>query len=171
MNSKTEKKTPSWHVFYTASRQEKKCEISLAVDGHTVFLPLSEQMRQWSDRKKKIKVPLFPGYIFVKILSSEVTKVSGYRGIVGPVRFESGYAIAREEEIEGIRRLVATGAQAEAVHGQITTGDNVVVESGPMKGITGICIMEGGSNYLYIEVPSIRQSIRFKLPAGQLRKI
>jgi transcription antitermination factor NusG len=171
MNSTTEKKTPSWHVFYTASRQEKKCEISLAVDGHTVFLPLSEQMRQWSDRKKKIKVPLFPGYIFVKILSSEVTKVSGYRGIVGPVRFESGYAIAREEEIESIRRLIETGVYAEIVPGSITIGDKVVVDEGPLKGQTGQCVLESGGNYLYIEIPSVNHSIRCKVPAASLRKI
>ena len=161
----------NWYVFYTASRQEKKCEQSLAVGGFMVFLPLSEQMRQWSDRKKKVKVPLFPGYIFVKCLASEVAKISGYRGIVGPVRFDSGYAIAREEELESIRRLIETGVHAEVAPGHITKGDMVFVESGPMKGITGICIMEGGKNYMFIEVTSIQQSIKFNLPVGQLRKI
>ncbi len=161
----------NWYVFYTASRQEKKCEQSLAVGGFMVFLPLSEQMRQWSDRKKKVKVPLFPGYIFVKCLASEVVKISGYRGIVGPVRFGAGYAIAREEEIESVRILIETGAQAEISPGLINRGDMVFVESGPMKGITGICIMEGGKNYMYIEVTSIQQSIKFNLPVGQLRKI
>jgi transcription antitermination factor NusG len=140
-------------------------------DGFTVYLPLSEQLRQWSDRKKKVKVPLFPGYIFVKCLISEVTKISGYRGVVGPVRFDSGYAIAREEEIESVRRLIETGINTEVSLDQITKGDMVIVESGPMKGITGICIMEGGKNYMYMEVTSIRQSIKFKLPVGQLRKI
>ena len=160
----------NWFVFYTASRQEKKCEQSLTADGLMVFLPLSEQMRQWSDRKKKVKVPLFPGYLFVKCQTAEITKVSSYRGIVGPVRFGTGYAIAREEEIESIRRLIENGVYAE-VTPHITVGDEVIVESGPLKGITGICIMEGGKNYMYIEVSSIQQSIKFNLPVGQLRKI
>ena len=161
----------NWYVFYTASRQEKVCEQQLMANGFTVYLPLLEQLRQWSDRKKKVKVPLFPGYIFVKCLISEVTKISGYRGVVGPVRFDSGYAIAREEEIESVRRLIETVVHTEVSLDHIIKGDMVIVESGPMKGITGICIMEGGKNYMYIEVTSIRQSIKFNLPVCQLRKI
>lgn len=160
-----------WFVFYTASRQEKKCEERLAADGFTVYLPLTEQLRQWSDRKKRVRVPLFSGYIFVYCRPHHVLTVSGYTGMVGPVRFQSGYAFAREEEITAIRRLLETGAQAEAIPGNVAVGDTVIVEEGPLKGHTGICVMEGGSSYLYIEVPSVQQSIRFKVPAGALRKI
>jgi transcriptional antiterminator NusG len=161
----------NWYVFYTASRQEKKCEQSLAVGEFMVFLPLSEQMRQWSDRKKKVKVPLFPGYIFVKCLASEVAKISGYRGIVGPVRFGTGYAIAREEEIESIRRLLDRGVYAEVVPRIISFGDKVFVEDGPLKGQIGRCISESGGNYLYIEIAAVNHSIRCKLTAASLRKL
>jgi transcriptional antiterminator NusG len=161
----------NWYVFYTASRQEKVCEQYLTAEGFTVYLPLSEQLRQWSDRKKKVKVPLFPGYIFVKCMISEITKISGYRGVVGPVRFESGYAIAKEGEIESIRRLLETGVYAEVIPGSITTGDRVIVEEGPLKGQTGQCVLESCGSYLYVEISSVNHTIRCKLTAASLRKL
>jgi transcription antitermination factor NusG len=161
----------AWHVFYTSSRHERKCELRLSSEGYIVFVPLIDVMRQWSDRTKKVKAPLFPGYIFVKCNENQVATVSGFQGIVGPLRFADGYAQVREHEIKAIKLLISTGAFAEAVTGDVTIGDKVVIDDGPLKGIEGKCVMEGGSNYMYVEVASIDQSIRFKLPAGLLRKI
>jgi transcription antitermination factor NusG len=160
-----------WHVFYTASRQEKICGERLEKAGFTVYLPIVEKLRQWSDRNKKVKVPLFSGYIFVNCTDAQVEKVSGFTGIVGPLRFADGYAKVREQEIKTIQLLISTGAFAEAVPGEVTIGDKVVIDDGPLKGIEGKCVLEGGSKYMYVEVASINQSIRFKLPTGLLRKI
>lgn len=160
-----------WHVFYTASRQEKLCCERLEKAGFSVYLPIVEQLRQWSDRKKKVKVPLFSGYLFVNCTDAQVAKISGFAGVVGPLRFSDGYAQVRDQEIKTIQLLISTGAFAEAVAGEVTVGDKVVIDDGPLKGIEGKCVMEGGSSYMYVEVASIHQSIRFKLPSGLLRKI
>jgi transcriptional antiterminator RfaH len=54
-----------WFVFYTKSRQEKKVNELLLKKKFEPFLPMQQVMRQWSDRKKKVTVPLFNSYIFV----------------------------------------------------------------------------------------------------------
>ena len=65
MNIELKRMNKKWLVFYTKSRQEKKVRDILLRRGFEVFLPLQKVMRQWSDRKKKVEVPLFNAYIFV----------------------------------------------------------------------------------------------------------
>jgi transcription antitermination factor NusG len=55
-----------WFVMYTRSRAEKKVAEMLVEEGVEVYLPMVEELRQWSDRKKKVQKALFNGYIFVK---------------------------------------------------------------------------------------------------------
>ena len=58
---------PRWRVFYTMPRSEKKCELALQEKDIEVFLPTCTRISQWSDRKKKITLPLFQNYIFARV--------------------------------------------------------------------------------------------------------
>ena len=57
----------SWYAVYTAARAEKKVKERLDQIGIENYLPLRTEYRVWSDRKKKVSVPLISGYIFVHI--------------------------------------------------------------------------------------------------------
>ena len=57
----------SWYAVSTRSRQEKVAASMLESFGIENFLPLSMERRQWSDRKQVVNVPLFPGYLFVRV--------------------------------------------------------------------------------------------------------
>ena len=57
----------SWYVVYTKPKWEKKVAERLNEIGITAYCPFITKVSQWSDRKKKIEVPLFNSYIFVKI--------------------------------------------------------------------------------------------------------
>ena len=46
----------NWYVLYTTSRAEKKVAQRLEEKGLEVFLPMIEELRQWSDRKKKVEI-------------------------------------------------------------------------------------------------------------------
>ena len=54
-----------WFAIYTRSRNEKKVVAGLLEQGHEAWVPLMKTMRQWSDRKKVVEVPLFNSYIFI----------------------------------------------------------------------------------------------------------
>ena len=56
-----------WLVFYTRPRTEKKAEQRLLDRGYNVLVPKAEEVRQWSDRKKKVIIPLFRGYLFAQV--------------------------------------------------------------------------------------------------------
>ena len=56
-----------WYAIYVRSRHEKKVHQLLLEIGIESSLPLIKTTRKWSDRKKKVEIPLFRGYVFVKI--------------------------------------------------------------------------------------------------------
>ena len=56
-----------WYVVYTKSKQEKKVAEGLKKLGIEAYCPLVTVMKQWSDRKKKVEVPLINSYVFVNI--------------------------------------------------------------------------------------------------------
>ena len=92
-----------WHIAITRSRYEKKCEGNLKLNGFETFLPTQKVLTQWSDRKKWIEKPLFPGYIFIKYHDSERFKVLYNEGIAKIVQFEKKDYIINEKLIIGIK--------------------------------------------------------------------
>jgi len=164
-------KEAQWFVFYTVSRHEKKVEESLIKQGLESFLPLIEVMKQWSDRKKKVKEPLFKGYIFVKTTASRIPLILSTNGIVGTVKFESGYGTITQKEIDQINKMLNSGYFAEAVPAHFAEGDEIIMKDGPLKGIKGKYINKAGKDFIYILIASVNQSIKVKIPAFLVKKI
>lgn len=161
----------AWYVFYTVSRHEKKAAENLEKNGFKVFLPLITEIKQWSDRKKKIQSPLFRGYLFVRAVPSQIQTICGFPGIVNAVKNFGKYAQVDKEEIETIQLLIKSGIYAEAIPGNIAKGDLVMVSEGPLKGMSGKCIQESSQHYFFVEVPSVNHLIRIKIHASAIRKI
>ena len=59
-------KPNNWYAIYTRAKAEKKVYEQLERSGYEVYLPLTTTIKQWSDRKKKIKTPLISSYVFIK---------------------------------------------------------------------------------------------------------
>lgn len=123
-------------------------------------------MRQWSDRKKLVELPLLNGYIFVKITPEEKEKVLSTKGIVNFVRADGKIAKIRNEEIERLRQLVQLGYQMEAnsTKHKYSEGDKIKITSGPLKDIEGYIVHNKEGKYIDILLEGIGQSIRVKLP-------
>ena len=71
-----------WFVVYTKPRNELKVSQRLSVLGVENYTPTKIEVRQWSDRKKKILVPLLPSMVLVSIHEKEVNKVFEVPGVV-----------------------------------------------------------------------------------------
>jgi hypothetical protein len=72
----------SWHVIYTKPRAEKKVEERLNNFGIEAFCPVKQQIKQWSDRKKKILVPVLPSMVLVNIDEKNRNRVFDIPGVV-----------------------------------------------------------------------------------------
>ena len=73
-----------WFVLCTKPRNELKVTERLSKIGLEVYTPTKIEVRQWSDRKKKITTPLLPSMVLVQLLEKEVDAVFQ---VPGAVRF------------------------------------------------------------------------------------
>ena len=71
-----------WFVVYTKHRNEIKVSQRLSVLGIENYTPIRMEIRQWSDRKKKIAVALLPSMVLVNLNEKEVNKVFEVAGVV-----------------------------------------------------------------------------------------
>jgi transcription antitermination factor NusG len=98
---------PLWYACYTRARHEKRVARVLRDRGVERFLPLVAQERQWHDRTKLVEVPLFPGYLFVRIGTAQMFDVACVPSVVTIVMAEGNPIAIADEEIENIRRFAA----------------------------------------------------------------
>lgn len=160
-----------WYVMYTASRSEKKVADRLVEDGREVYLPIVEELRQWSDRKKKVKKALFNGYVFVKTKRSQLWECLQVPGAVKFIHFSGHHATIREEDLDTIKRVVETGVDVETDGSDIEAGEKVRVIAGPLQHMTGECIEKGNKDYFVIRIPGIYQNILINVPRKFLEVI
>ena len=160
-----------WYVFYCSSRAEKKVEGLLRRAGYTVYLPLLATLRQWSDRKKWVDVPLLPGYLFVWAPETQIGAICATPGVVGVLRLAGRPGYLRAEEVETLKRLIASGYSLEMLPQEILPGKTVLVDDGPLRGLKGICMGEAGNRYFYVWIETLDQIVKAKIPAGALRTV
>ena len=127
----------SWFVLYIKPKSEKKSAAQLAQLGITVYCPLITQIRQWSDRKKKIETPLIPSYIFVKLEEKERELVFQVHGVVRYLYWLGKPAVVRDEEIETMQEWLKNDELDVRVVG-LKPGDKMEILKGPFKGKEGI---------------------------------
>lgn len=162
-----------WHAIYVSSRTEKKISENLQSKNIEAYVPIVKTMRQWSDRKKMVELPLMNGYVFVKISEKEKDVVAQTRGVVNFVRSEGRIAVIREFEINRLKQLVELGYQleAESISKSYKEGDKVKISSGALKGIEGYVVEGKDSRSIELLLESIGQCIRVKLPKELLLSI
>ncbi len=161
---------PRWYIFYCRSRSEKKVLSSLQNSNHIAYLPIIEVMRQWSDRKKKVKVPMLPGYIFVYCSHVEIYNVVQIDNIVASVKIAGSNLFLRDYEFDLLKKIEQHDLFESVSSKQLAKGDKVVVTGGPLKGLEGECIREEGKHFLQIQIEALGQFIKVKIPADNLQK-
>jgi transcriptional antiterminator RfaH len=125
-----------WFVIYTKSRNEKKVAEGLQRMGLEVYCPLVTMIKKWSDRKKKVQVPLLSSYVFVCVEEKDREKVFQVTGVVRYLFWLGKPAIVRDDEIAALKEGLKETLVSFEVQG-IKVGDVVPVPSGPFQGKEG----------------------------------
>ncbi len=124
-----------WLVIYTRPRAEKQVNERLIEAGFETYLPLQKVVRQWSDRKKKVEIPLFSSYIFIFTNEKEREKILNVFGVVRFVFYLGKPAVVREIEIENIKEFLHRTKGSEI---KFERYKMVEIVEGPLKGKSGI---------------------------------
>ena len=162
----------SWYAVSTRSRQEKVAASMLESFGIENFLPLSMERRQWSDRKQVVNVPLFPGYLFVRVpmLHEVQLRVLKVPGIVRFIGNQSGPQAIPDAEIEGVQTVLSHRIPCSPCSIP-KVGDRVRIFRGVLTGIEGTFVRSGSDTRLVISVEMIQQSIAVHVDASDFEPV
>lgn len=158
----------SWFVAYTYPRAEKKVHERIIRFGSTSFLPLIQQERIWSDRVKRIEVPLFSNYVFVQTREQNLPILARIHGIARFVKFRDRYARIKDKEIGLIRKLLDKGHNLQIQATSFSRGQQVKVIEGPFYGLQGKLIREGGKNRFIIEFEGLEHALSVNISTNCL---
>jgi len=148
---------PQWYAVYTKSRHEKSVAEKLEEKRVEVFLPLRKVLRRWKDRRKEISMPLFSGYVFVRVPFTEKLPVLQTPGVVQILSEGNKPVPIPEEQIESIRKLVSSGLKYDP-YPYLKEGAQVNVIRGPLQGVAGILLEKRKQHVLVLSVDLIQQS-------------
>src|SRR6266404_3230728 len=137
MRNKQEAQTPidmrHWHVLYTRHQHEKPVARILSSKGHEVFLPLYAVTHRWQDRTKRLCLPLFPCYVFIRGGMDSQLQVTSTPGVFTIVGWAGHPATVPDGQIERIRQMVESTFRVEP-YPYLTSGDRVRIRSGTLQG-------------------------------------
>lgn len=120
----------NWYVVYTKPKWEKKVAEKLNEIGIECYCPLITQVKQWSDRKKKVEVPLFNSYVFVQLQDTDRNSVFQVAGVVRYLFWLGKAAIVRNEEIVTIKKSLTNKNISEISIVPYKKGDKIKLETG-----------------------------------------
>ncbi|KAF2513521.1 UpxY family transcription antiterminator [Flavobacterium foetidum] len=140
----------NWYVIYTKPKWEKKVAEKLEQSGIECYCPLITQIKQWSDRKKKVEVPLFNSYVFVRLEEAERNSVFQVSGVVRYLFWLGKPAIVKDEEIEIIKSSLKSPNIADVTVTAIQVGDKIKLESGAFSNQEAIVQEVSKTHYILI---------------------
>ena len=162
----------NWYAVQTRSRHEKMVARQLEGQGFSTFLPLTNQLRQWSDRRKLVEMPLFPGYTFVRMAyrPEQRLRVLSTEGIVSFVGVHGQGMAIPDRQIEHIQRLLSTKVPLQS-HPFLKLGQRVRIRSGSLNGTEGILVGQENDRMLVVSVELIQRSVSIRLLGYEVEPI
>ncbi len=172
MNLNKNEDLSTWYAIFTKPRSEKKVYQRMLDHDIEAFLPLVKTIRQWSDRKKTVEVPLISSYIFVRLPEKELYRTLPIQGTVNVLKHLGKPAKIRDIEIENLRILSGSGEQHQISNCiSVSHGDNVEVVNGPFMGLIATCVREGKNHRVLVKIDSLGSCFNVNIPLSFLRKI
>ncbi|HLO57953.1 MAG TPA: UpxY family transcription antiterminator [Bacteroidales bacterium] len=159
-----------WYACYTKPRAEKKTQIKLEKAGITCYLPLKTERRKWSDRLKTVSVPLFTSYVFVQIENHEFNKARIEGDIAGFIIFEGKPVPIPDDQIETIKRLVASANELEIAPEGMQPGQKIEILGGHLMGIRGELVRHQGTQKVLVKL-DIGQGLIFNIDKNMIGSI
>jgi transcription elongation factor/antiterminator RfaH len=162
-----------WYALHARSRHEDVVFDQLEKKSIEAFLPKIEVMSRRKDRRKRILVPLLPGYVFVN------TDLNPYHyydiiktyGVVRLIGIQGKPVPVKEEEILSLQVLNGTDRTVRN-RAYMKSGDRIMIMEGPLKGLVGFYLRhKGKSEKVVVSVELLHRSLTVEIENWSVEKI
>jgi transcription antitermination factor NusG len=153
-----------WYAVHTRARHEKKVAAQLEDKSIETFLPLNTRVHRWSDRSKKVQLPIFPCYTFLRLdgcIRGRLT-VLNTPGVLGFVGVRGVGSPIPDKEIEDIQTLLAHNVPCTP-YPFLKPGQRVRIRGGCLEGVEGILVSTNGNRNLVISMELIGRSVAVRI--------
>jgi len=161
---------PRWYAAYTCANHERSVRDQLEQRSVESFLPDYETVRRWKDRRIRIMLPLFPGYVFVHLALRDRLRVLQIPSVVRLVGFGGQPAVLLDQEIEGLRQGLAREMGIEP-YPYLRVGHRVRVRNGPLQGMEGMLVRKKNGSRLVISLGLIMRSVAVEIDLAELEPV
>jgi transcription antitermination factor NusG len=159
-----------WYAVQVQSRRTSLAFDTLCGKGYETYLPLYRSERRWSDRVKKLDLPLFPGYLFSRFDVLHRLPVLTTPGVTGIVGAGKTPLPVEDEEIEAVRVVLRSGMKAQPWP-FLGVGSRVYLETGPLAGVEGIIVNTDKVYRLVVSVSLLQRSVACEIEREWARPI
>ena len=156
-----------WYAAQTCARHEKKVAAQMVFRGIESFLPLYETISRWRDRQVRLKLPLFAGYVFVRIACRDRLRVLEIPSVVRLVGFNGLPTAIPDQDIKTIQDGLNLGLHAEPLP-YLRSGQRVKIGSGPLEGYEGTLLRRKGQYRFVLSITLIQRSVAVSIDAADL---
>jgi transcription antitermination factor NusG len=134
------------------------------------LLPLYDTVRRWKDRRVELQLPLFPGYIFVRIALRNRLSVLKVPGVVRVLGINGIPTQVPREQVESLRDALRGGLRAEP-HPNLKAGRRVRIKVGPLAGWKGVIVRRKGALRIVVSADLIQRSIIMDIDVSALEPL
>ena len=156
-----------WYAAYTCANHEKRVAAELGARDVEHFLPLYASMRRWKDRRVQLELPLFPGYVFVRLALSQRLRVVQIPSLVRLVGFGGLPTALPDTEMEIMRSGLSQNLRVEP-HPFLTVGRRVRITCGPFAGLEGVLKRKKSDVRVVVSLELIQRSVAVDVEAADL---
>ena len=158
-----------WYAAYTSARHEKAVARQLDARQIDTFLPLYETIHFWKGRRAEVQLPLFPGYVFLRISPDERVRVLQVPGVAHLVGVRARPVPLADSEVEALRQLCS---HARAIpHPFLSVGRRARVRGGPLAGLEGLVMRRKGNLHFVLSIELIQRSVAVEMDAADLEPV
>jgi transcription antitermination factor NusG len=159
-----------WYAAYTASCREKRVAEHLAARQIESFLPLYRLPRKWKNGcRVELERPLFPGYVFVRMASTERVRVLEVPSVLSIVGRGSVPEPLGDNTIEALR--TSLHLRKVEPHAYLVVGECVSICAGPFAGLSGVVLRNKGNLRVVITLNLIMQSVAVEVNTEDLEPV
>jgi transcription termination/antitermination protein NusG len=159
-----------WYAAYTCANHESRVAQQLTQRCVDHFLPQYESIRRWKDRRVKLQLPLFPGYVFVRLSLRDRLRVLQIPSVVRLVGFNGHPTALPDQDINALRNSVAAQLRTEP-HPYLAVGRRVRINSGPLEGVEGILVRRKNAFRVVLSMDLIASSAAVEIDSADIERI
>jgi transcription elongation factor/antiterminator RfaH len=151
-----------WYAVQCWLRKENLIAAQLEGQGFECFLPKYKTLREWSDRKKEVERPLFPGYLFCRFDYTQRRPVVVTPGVLQIVGCGRTPMPIEDREIQAIQIAVASGVPGQPWP-YLEVGEKVRIHTGTLSGLEGILVNFKGNHRVVLSVTLLQRSVALEV--------